>query len=130
MTLTGHIEAREQLNLSFRVGGRMIERSVNVGDRVRAGQVVARLESVTARNNLQSARANLTAAQARLAEAQNTFERYRTLLGQGFITRAMFDQGEQAYRSAQAQVDSARAQMSTAENQLGYTDLMADARAL
>ena len=104
----------------------MIERSVNVGDQVRAGQVVARLEPETARNTLKSARANLTAARARLVEAQNNFERHRPLLDRGFITRAMFDQAEQAYRSAQAQVDSARAQVSTAETQLSYTNLIAD----
>jgi RND family efflux transporter MFP subunit len=126
VTLTGRVEAQEKVNLSFRVGGRMIERSVNVGDQVRAGQVVARLEPETARNTLKSARANLTAARARLVEAQNNFERHRPLMDRGFITRAMFDQAEQAYRSAQAQVDSARAQVSTAETQLSYTNLIAD----
>jgi RND family efflux transporter MFP subunit len=124
-TLTGQVEAQEEVNLSFRVGGRMIERSVNVGDRVRAGQVVARLESETPRNALRSARAELTAARARLVEAQNNFERHRSLLDRGFITRAMFDQAEQAYRTARAQVDSVQAQANIAETQLGYADLIA-----
>ena len=125
VSLTGQVEAREEVNLSFRVGGRMIERSVNVGDRVRAGQVVARLESDTPRNALRSARAELTAARARLVEAQNNFERHRSLLDRGFITRAMFDQAEQAYRTAQAQVDSVQARVNIAETQLGYADLIA-----
>lgn len=125
VSLTGQIEAQEEVNLSFRVGGRMIERSVNVGDRVRAGQVVARLESETPRNALRSARAELTAARARLVEAQNNFERHRSLLDRGFITRAMFDQAEQAYRTARAQVDSVQAQVNIAETQLGYADLIA-----
>ncbi len=125
VSLTGQVEAQEEVNLSFRVGGRMIERSVNVGDRVRAGQVVARLESDTPRNALRSARAELTAARARLVEAQNNFERHRSLLDRGFITRAMFDQAEQAYRTAQAQVDSVQAQVNIAETQLGYADLIA-----
>ena len=124
-SLTGQVEAQEEVNLSFRVGGRMIERSVNVGDRVRAGQVVARLESETPRNALRSARAELTAARARLVEAQNNFERHRSLLDRGFITRAMFDQAEQAYRTARAQVDSVQAQVNIAETQLGYADLIA-----
>ena len=126
VTLTGQVEAQNEVSLSFRVGGRMIERSVNVGDRVRAGQVVARLESETARNTLRSARADLTAARARLVEAQNNFERHRSLLDRGFITRAMFDQAEQAFRSARAQVDAAQAQASIAETQLGYADLISD----
>ena len=125
VSLTGQVEAREEVNLSFRVGGRMIERSVNVGDRVRAGQVVARLESDTPRNALRSARAELTAARARLVEARNNFDRHRSLLDRGFITRAMFDQAEQAFRSAQAQVDSVQAQANIAETQLGYADLIA-----
>ncbi|MDS4043108.1 MAG: efflux RND transporter periplasmic adaptor subunit [Candidatus Competibacter sp.] len=125
VSLTGQVEAQEEVNLSFRVGGRMIERSVNVGDRVRAGQVVARLESETPRNALRSARAELTAARARLVEAQNNFERHRSLLDRGFITRAMFDQAEQAYRTARAQVDSVQAQANIAETQLGYADLIA-----
>ena len=127
VSLTGQVEAREEVSLSFRVGGRMIERSVNVGDRVRAGQVVARLESETPRNALRSARAELTAARARLVETQNNFERHRSLLGQGFITRAMFDQAEQAFRTAQAQVDAAQAQVNIAETQLGYANLISDA---
>jgi len=126
VTLTGQIEAQDEASLSFRVGGRMIERLVNVGDRVKAGQVVARLEPETARNTLRSARADLTAARARLIETQNNFERHRSLLDRGFITRAMFDQAEQAFRSARAQVDAAQAQASTAEIQLGYTELFAD----
>ena len=126
VSLTGQVEAREEVSLSFRVGGRMIERSVTIGDRVRAGQVVARLESETPRNALRSARAELTAARARLVEAQNNFERHRSLLSQGFITRAMFDQAEQAYRTARAQVDSVQAQVSIAETQLGYANLISD----
>lgn len=126
VTLTGQVEAQNEVNLSFRVGGRMIERSVNIGDRVRAGQVVARLESETARNTLRSARAELTAARARLVEAQNNFERHRSLLDRGFITRAMFDQAEQAFRSARAAVDAAQAQANIAETQLGYADLISD----
>ena len=126
VSLTGQIEAREEVNLSFRVGGRMIERSVNVGDRVRAGQVVARLESDTPRNALRSARAELTAVRARLVEAQNNFERHRSLLDRGFITRAMFDQAEQAYRTARAQEDSVQAQVNIAETQLGYANLISD----
>lgn len=90
------------MSLSFQVGGRMIARSVNVGDRVRAGQVVARLESETARNTLRSARADLTAARAQLVEAQNNFERHRSLLDPGLHHHAMFDQAEQAFRSARA----------------------------
>ncbi len=126
VTLTGQIEAQEEVRLAFRAGGRMIERPVNVGDRVRAGQLIGRLESETARDALRTARADLTAAQARLVEARNRFERFQNLLASGFVTRAMFDEAQQAFRSAEAQVDAARARVNTAETQLSYTELFAD----
>ena len=126
VTLTGQIAAEDQANLSFRISGRMTERLVNVGDTVRPGQIVARLESETARNTLRSARADLSAAQARRTEAQNNFERHRSLLDRGFVTRAMFDQADQALRSARAQVEAAQAQANTAEIHLGYVELFAD----
>ena len=62
ISLTGQVHAQEEVSLSFRVGGRMIERPVNVGDRVEAGQVIARIDPEPARNALQTARANLAAA--------------------------------------------------------------------
>ena len=126
VTLTGQIEAQEEVRLAFRAGGRMIERPVNVGDRVRAGQLIGRLESETPRDALRTARADLTAAQARLVEARNRFERFQSLLASGFVTRAMFDEAQQAFRSAEAQVDAARARVNTAETQLGYAELFAD----
>ena len=67
VTLTGRIEAQEEVRLAFRVGQRMIERKVNVGDRVEPGQLIARLESTTLQNAVQGARANLASAQAAAA---------------------------------------------------------------
>lgn len=127
VSLTGQIEAEEEVNLSFRVGGRMIERSVNVGDRVAAGQVVARLEAQPARNALQTARANLTAARAQLTKTRNDFVRQQSLMESGFTTRVRYDQALQAMQAAQAQVDSTEAQLKTAQDQLSYTELIADA---
>src|ERR1700720_2831569 len=64
VSLTGHIRAKDQVNLAFRLDGRMIERPVNVGDVLTAGQVVARLDPQNQQNALQSAQANLTSAEA------------------------------------------------------------------
>lgn len=126
VTLTGRVEAQDEVTLAFRIAGRMIERNVNVGDRVSAGQVVARLEPDTWRDALQTARADLTQARARLVETRNQYERFQTLITRGFITRAMFDEAQQAFRSAEAQVDAAQARVRTAETQLSYTQLLAD----
>ena len=62
VSLTGHVRARDQGSLAFRIDGRVIERPINVGDVVRAGQVVARLEPQNQENMLRSAQANLSAA--------------------------------------------------------------------
>lgn len=125
MRLTGQIRAQDEVNLAFRLDGRMLERLVNVGDRVTAGQVVARLDPAPMKNALRSAEAAAAAAHAQLTQARNTFERQNALLAQGFTTRAAFDQAQQALQSAQAQVDSTQAQASTARDQLGYAELTA-----
>jgi RND family efflux transporter MFP subunit len=126
VSLTGRIEAQEEVRLAFRVGQRMIERKLNVGDRVVAGQLVARLESTTLQNAVQVARANLASAEAAAAEARREFDRQRSLLERGVAPRARFEGAQKTRDSAVAQVDAARAQLSTAREQLGYAELVAD----
>jgi RND family efflux transporter MFP subunit len=124
--LTGTIQARKDVALSFRVGGKLRERLVNVGDKVQTGQLVARLDPSTWRDAVQTARANLASAMARLVEARNQVERFEPLLPRGFVSRQMYDQAVEARNAAQAQVDAAEAQVSTAETHLSYTELYAD----
>ena len=127
IALTGQVEAEIEVSLSFRVGGRMIQRSVSIGDRVKAGQVVARLEPEPAENALRTARANLAAATSLLTKTRNDFNRQDELLRGGWTTRVRHDQAMHAMQAAQAQVDAARAQLATAEDNLSYTELVADA---
>ena len=127
VSLSGQIEAETEVNLSFRVGGRMIARSVNVGDRVKSGQVVARLEPDPAENALRVARANLATALSLLTKTRNDFNRQDELLRGGWTTRVRHDQALQAFQAAQAQVDAARASEAAAEDNLAYTELIADA---
>ena len=72
----------------------MLERRVNIGDRVKAGQLVARLDPLIQQNALRSAQANLSAAQGQLTQARNTFERQQALVEKGFTTRVQFDQAQ------------------------------------
>ena len=125
--LTGRVESADTAALGFRISGRMIERPVSVGDRVKAGQLVARLEPQNEMNALRSAQAGLAAAQARLTEARNRFERQEILLEQGWTTRAQYDQAEKARQTAIAQVDAAEAQLKSAHDLVGFTELEADA---
>ena len=126
-SLTGQVRAKDQASLAFRLDGRMIDRPVNVGDVLKAGQVVARLDPQNQQNALRSAQANLASAEALLTQARLTFGRQQELLKDGWTPRAKFDEAQQAFLTAQAQVDSAQAQVRIAENQLSYTALFADA---
>lgn len=127
LVLTGRIEAADEAAIGFRISGRMVERTVLVGDHVKAGQVLARLEPQNELNALRSAQANVTAARAAVTQARNRFERQETLLGQGWTTRAQFDEVEKARDTAEAQLDSAEAQLKAAEDQVSFTEIAADA---
>ena len=127
VVLTGHIEAENEAALGFRISGRMIERSVNVGDRVQPGQVLARLDPQDERNGLRSAQASLSAAQGQLTQARNNFERQRRLQQRGVISKAEFDSAQEALHTAQARVDDAEAQVKLASDRLSFTELKADA---
>ncbi len=130
ITLTGRIEAEDEVALAFRISGRIRDSDVKLGDRVEAGQVVARLESQNELNNLRSAQANLAAAQGQLTQARNHFQRQDTLLQQGWTTRANHDQATQALQTAQSQVDAAEAQLKSAHDLVSFTELKADAPGL
>jgi membrane fusion protein, multidrug efflux system len=127
VSYTGRIEAEIETRLSFRIGGRMIARSVNVGDRVEPGQVVAKLDSQNELNALRSAQAAVTAAQAQFTEAQNNYERQKFLLARDVASRVQYERAEQSRDTAGAQLDSAQAQLNVAQDQVGDTELKADA---
>lgn len=127
VTLTGTVQAATEVNLSFRISGRIIERLVNVGDAVKAGQTVARLDPEPERNALRAAHAALVAAGGQLVEAGNNYQRQSQLLRDGWTTRVQYDQAAQAFQTATSAVDAAQAQYNIAEDRLGWTDLVADA---
>jgi membrane fusion protein, multidrug efflux system len=126
ITLSGRVAAEDEVAVAFRIPGRLIERTVNVGDRVRAGQVIARLEQMNERNQLLSAQAALNAANADLVRARDEFARQKLLIDEGFTTRAQLDQATAAFRAAEAQVKSATAQVAMARDLVGFTVLTAE----
>jgi RND family efflux transporter MFP subunit len=127
VVLTGHVRAEDEPALAFRIGGRMIERPVNVGDRVVAGQVLAKLDPESELNALRSVEAALVAAQGQLTYARGDFERQRQLLANGHTPRARFDQSQKALQNAQSQVDNTEAQLQIARDRVSWTTLTADA---
>ncbi len=126
VSLTGQVRAKDQESLAFRLDGRMIERRVDVGDVLKAGQVVARLDPQIQDNALRVAEANLASLEAVLTQARLTFSRQQELLKDGWTPRANFDEAQQKLLTTQAQVDSAQAQVRIAREQQSYTVLYAD----
>ena len=123
----GEIRARVESKLGFRVGGKMLERPVNVGDTVKAGQVMARLDPRDLRLGEDVARAAVSSAAVNLQQADADFKRYRDLRDQGFISGAELERRETTLKVAQAQLAQARAQSGVQGNQAGYAALTADA---
>jgi RND family efflux transporter MFP subunit len=122
-SLSGQIQAQNQTNLAFRIGGRLIERHVSIGDSVTPGELIARIESQDEKNALSSAQAELAAAQAGLVEARNNESRYRTLAATGVVSRAQYDSAEQQFAAAQSRVAAATASAQTARDNVSYTEL-------
>jgi membrane fusion protein, multidrug efflux system len=127
VSYTGRIEAENETRLSFRIGGRMVERRANVGDHIEPGQIVAKLEPQNELNALRSAQAGVTAAQAQFNEAQSNYDRQKFLVARDIASRVQYERAEQTLKTAQAQLDSAQAQLKTAQDQVGDTELTADA---
>jgi membrane fusion protein, multidrug efflux system len=125
VVLTGDIQAQAQVNVAFRTNGKVAERRVEVGDHVTADQVLAVLEPLTQQANLDNAKAALNSAEALLTQARMSFERQKQLLAGGFTTRTTYDNAEQELRTTQAAVESAKAALGTAQEQLSYTELRA-----
>ncbi|WP_368622896.1 efflux RND transporter periplasmic adaptor subunit [Paraburkholderia sp. BR13444] len=125
-SLPAQVEARYSTPLSFRVGGKVIERRVHIGDTVKAGQTVALLDPTDLQNNLVNARAQLDAAEHRLVFAKQQLDRDEAQARANLIAPSQLEQTQDAYASALAQRTSALAQMALATDHLRYATLTAD----
>jgi membrane fusion protein, multidrug efflux system len=126
-TLSGTVTARIETQLSFRVSGQIIQRNVEVGSHVRAGDILARIDPTQQQADVKVAKAGLDAAQAQLREATLALKRQKELLATQTTSRASYDQAEAALRTAEGTVNSARAVLASAEDALSYTEIKADA---
>jgi RND family efflux transporter MFP subunit len=127
VTLTGDVQARVQTELSFRVGGKIIQRTVDVGDRVSARQVLARLDPKDLQTSLDSAQAQVVSEQAKVKQNAAAFVRQQKLLPKGYTSQSEYDSAQAALRSSQSSLAAAQAQLANAREQLSYTALIADA---
>jgi RND family efflux transporter MFP subunit len=123
----GVVRARYETDLGFRVAGKMVARSVHVGDRVKAGDVIARLDPQDLKLQVESADAELAAATSNLSQAKADFERYETLRTRGFASVADYERKKAAKDEAEGRLERARRALDLARNQLDYSDLKASA---
>lgn len=126
LSLTGEIVAKNAIDLSFRIDGKLIERLVSVGDLVTPGQIVARLDPQDVKDNLTAAKSNLNVVKAALEQATSNEARQKTLLSKGVITNAKYEDALSQLQSEQAKVEGAEANLSQAQNRVGYTNLQVD----
>jgi membrane fusion protein, multidrug efflux system len=120
------VRPRVESRLGFRVGGKMLTRPAGLGDRVKAGQVLATLDPQDLRLGQEAARSTVRAARVNHEQALADFKRFKDLRDQGFISTAELERRETALKTAQAQLDQALAQAGVQDNQARYTRLVAD----
>lgn len=123
----GEVRAREESTLSFRVGGNLVKRHVDAGQRVRKGQLLAELDPADFALQARASQAQLAAAEAELARARDDLKRYQVLAAQQLVSQSALDQQATAYKAAQGQTNAARANADVLGNQAGYAQLRAPA---
>lgn len=126
-SLTGTVASRVQSNLGFRVSGKIVQRMVDVGQQVRQGQALIRIDETDLQLALTAKRNTVTAARAVLTQAQADEKRYATLVKNGLAaTQQRYEQAKAALDTASAQLAAAEADAKVAENAATYTVLLAD----
>jgi membrane fusion protein, multidrug efflux system len=124
---TGTVKARVESDLGFRIAGKITERLVDVGRKVKQGDVLARLDATDLKLILESQEAELRAATSSREQATSAAERYRQLLDKGHVSTAAYEQRTAAADEARERVEKAVRAIATAKNQVGYGELKADA---
>ncbi|HJS03669.1 MAG TPA: efflux RND transporter periplasmic adaptor subunit [Variovorax sp.] len=123
---SAEVRPRIESRLGFRVAGKITRRQAELGQQVKAGQVLAQLDPQDYRLAAEAARAQHAAALTNRDLAQADLKRYRGLREQNFISAAELERRESTYKAAQAQLEQAQAQMASQGNQAQYTTLVAD----
>ena len=126
-TFTGIVEARVQSDLGFRVGGKIQERCVDVGQRVRKGQILMRLDPEDLKLAAAAEQSVVEAARAKYTQDKADEARFAELVKSGAVSRQEYDHAQAALDGARAQLDAAEAQARVSNNSSEYAALVADA---
>lgn len=127
LVYAGELRSRSESRLAFRVPGKVLERRVGLGDTVKKGQLLMRLDPADLQLAAEAAQAALRAAKANRDSQAADMKRFRELRDQGFISSAELERRDAAYQAALSQYEQARAQAKAQANQKDYGDLLADA---
>ncbi|WP_246299710.1 efflux RND transporter periplasmic adaptor subunit [Sinorhizobium psoraleae] len=123
---SGSVKARTEMNLGFRVNGKITERLVNIGDRVKPGDLLARVDPTDYQLAVKSAEATLAAAEKQVETTALTRTRAEQLFTKEFSSKAQLDQAALLYDQAVSTRDAAASSLDQAKNQVTYTDLKSD----
>ncbi len=126
LTYSGVVRPRVESAIGFRVAGKIVERFVNVGDRVEVDQVIALLDDADLQLAANSAKAAVASARSRCKVASDNLERGKALLPKAIISQAAYDTRRNEMDAAVSALDSAEAQLHQATNAVGYATLKAD----
>jgi multidrug efflux system membrane fusion protein len=124
---SGEVRGRFESQLAFQVGGKIVRRSVDLGQRVRAGEALMQLDPKDIQQTVNISSAQVYSAESQLKLAENNLARYRKLYEQNAVSRMQYEQYQNAYDAALAAVRQASAQYAQGANQLDYSTLYADA---
>ncbi|WEK04938.1 MAG: efflux RND transporter periplasmic adaptor subunit [Candidatus Devosia phytovorans] len=130
LDLTGTIEATSSVPVSFRSAGRLIEIHADIGDTVRAGDIIARIESTQADAGRRAAMAQLTSATASLTQTELARERAADLLARGVGTQAELDAAQAALLASRSAHEQAQTEVNKAQQAVDDTVLKAPANGI
>jgi len=122
---SGSVRARTEMNLGFRIAGKVTERLVDIGQHVNAGDVLARVDPSDYELSVKSAKASLEAADRQVETVDLARKRAEQLYAKNFAPKSQLDQANLTYDQAVATRDAARSTLAQAQNQVQYADLKA-----
>ena len=126
LSYSGTVRARTEMNLGFRVNGKITERLVDIGQRVKSGDLLARIDPSDYELALASAKASLDAAARQVETTELARIRAEQLFSKNVSPKSQLEQATLSYNQAVATRDAARSVLDQAKNQVSYTDLKSD----
>ncbi len=123
---SGAVKARVEMNLGFRVAGKITDRRVNIGDRVKPGDLLAQIDPTDYQLAVKTAEANLAAAEKGVATADLANKRAQQLFDKSVTAKSQMEQAALSYDQAVSTRDAAASSVDQARNQVAYSELKAD----